>query len=76
MFSSAGYIPLCDRPTRGGGMHNYYVPYCRTSLRKNCVLHRAVINWNNLSPNLKLTCTNTLSSLKNALFVNLLARYA
>ena len=76
MFSSAGYIPLCDRPTRGGGMHNYYVPYCRTSLRKNCVLHRAVINWNNLSPTLKLTCTNTLSSLKNALFVNLLARYA
>jgi hypothetical protein len=74
IFSNAGYTLLC-LPTRSGSLHNYYIPFCRTSLRKNCVIHRAVINWNNLSPALK-HITSNLSFLKNALFADLLARYA
>jgi hypothetical protein len=74
MFENSGYTLLSSGfNTRGYASFNYFVPYCRTSLRKDSVIHKAVTIWNNLPQPLKLA--NSLSCLKNGLFAYLLARY-
>ena len=59
--------------TRGCISNNYFVPYCRTSIRKNSVVYKSVVNWNNLPQLLKLT--TSLRYMKNELYKYLINLY-
>ena len=51
LFENDGYILLSHlklRDTRGQIFHSYYLPYVRTSIRKNSVVHGSIIVWNAL----------------------------
>lgn len=77
LFESGGFVPLCvlhAHPRTRNVQFNYFVPYARTSLRKNAVLHQCVRVWNALPVELK--CANSLALLKKQLFGLLLGRYA
>ncbi len=76
LFTSNGFIRIVSSGnynTRVCNSNNYSIPYCRTSLRKHSIIHKAVTNWNNLSQMLKLA--NNLCYLKNELFTYLINSY-
>ena len=49
LFENGSFVLLSylkRRDTRGKTSHSYYLPYVRTSIRKNYVVHRSIIVWN------------------------------
>jgi hypothetical protein len=61
------------RSTRSG--NDYFIPFARTSLRRNSVLFQMVLQWNNLPLNLK-NLLFSISLFKKQVFAYLLERYS
>jgi hypothetical protein len=58
LFAKNGFVrnvSSSNYNTRVCNAKNYYIPYCRISLHKHSIIHKAVTNWNNLPQTLK-TC--------------------
>jgi hypothetical protein len=69
LFHNAGYVVSnlnVDRVTRGNVQYNLFIPYVRTSLRKNCVIHQCILTWNSLSRDVKVS--TSVSMFKQKLF--------
>jgi hypothetical protein len=79
LFVNSGFVPLSLMYTNNNNvltrnkLCNYFVPFARTSLRKNSILHQCIRVWNSLPLNIK--CKQSIASFKSGHFNILLDRY-